>query len=141
MAGTFQRAMTRLHARVYRATGGRVGGRLGGLDRVLLTTRGRTSGKPRTVPLVGIRHQGTILLVGSNGGSATAPAWMRNLRVEPRVELQDRGSRRWMRARVATTQERAMLWEVVCRVNPTYRRYQQRTSRAIAVVVCEPVLP
>ena len=41
----------RIHARIYAATGGRVGGSLFGLDMLLLTTTGRKTGLPRTTPM------------------------------------------------------------------------------------------
>jgi F420H(2)-dependent quinone reductase len=37
-----------LHKRVYRLTGGKVGGKVGELSVLLLTTTGRKSGQPRT---------------------------------------------------------------------------------------------
>ena len=45
------RNVTRIHSAVYRWTGGRLGARLAGIPMLLLTTVGRKSGLPRTLPL------------------------------------------------------------------------------------------
>jgi proline iminopeptidase len=41
------------------------------------------------------------------------------------------------RARTASGDERARLWELMCEVWPAYRDYQLRTEREIPVVVLE----
>ncbi|NTW38844.1 MAG: nitroreductase family deazaflavin-dependent oxidoreductase [Cellulomonadaceae bacterium] len=139
MTSRGQILFTRLHTALYRATGGRVGGRLGSLEQVLLTTTGRTSGQERTVPLAATRVDDQLLLVASNGGSDGHPAWFLNLRADPRVTLQTGAVRTPMLAREADADERPALWRAVVAANPAYGRYETRTSRVIPVVVCEPV--
>ena len=47
------RALVKLHVALYRASGGRLGGRVGnGVPVLLLTTTGRRTGKRRTTPLL-----------------------------------------------------------------------------------------
>jgi deazaflavin-dependent oxidoreductase (nitroreductase family) len=129
---------TRAHARLYGLTGGRVGGRLGHVEQILLTTTGRRSGAPRTVPLAVTPVGPSVVLVASDGGAATHPAWYLNLTEHPDVVVQ-RGRRAVpMLARVAVGAEREMLWAAVVENNPGYARYQERTARQIPVVVCEP---
>lgn len=132
---------TGAHALAYRVSHGRVGGRLAGLEQALLTTRGRRSGKDRTVPLAVTRDGRRLLLVASNGGSEHHPAWFLNLRENPDVVVHTRGRRTPMRARVATERERPELWRVVTAANPSYGRLEGRTRRVIPVVVCEPLDP
>lgn len=134
-------AVTRLHAAVYRFTGGRVGGRLGSLEQVLLTTRGRRSGRQRTIPLAGVRDGGRLLLVASNGGADRHPAWYLNLQADPVVVVQAGARREVMVARTAGPGERPALWRAVVAANPGYGRYATRTARTIPVVVCEPEHP
>ncbi|HQY34580.1 nitroreductase family deazaflavin-dependent oxidoreductase [Actinotalea sp.] len=138
MTSRGQIAFTRLHAVVYRATGGRVGGRLGSLEQVLLTTRGRRSGQQRTIPLAGIRDGERLLLVASNGGADQHPAWYLNLQADPTVVVQSGARRDVMVARTADAVERPGLWRTVVAANPGYGRYATRTQRTIPVVVCEP---
>ncbi|WP_024287520.1 nitroreductase family deazaflavin-dependent oxidoreductase [Cellulomonas sp. KRMCY2] len=134
-----QTLITRAHTWVYRRTRGRVGGRLGSMEQVLLTTTGRTSGRPRTTPLTGIPHGDGVLLVASDGGNRQHPQWYRNLLVDAEVLVQRGGRTIPMRARTATPAERAELWPVVVRVYGGYATYQSRTDRQIPLVVCEPI--
>jgi hypothetical protein len=69
-----QRAVTKLHSFLYRATNGRLGGYLAGGPVLLLTTTGRRSGEERTVPLLYMRDGESFVVVGSNGGTSTHPA-------------------------------------------------------------------
>ena len=128
---------THLHARVYRSTGGRLLGRLGHLEQVLLTTTGRRTGAPRTVPLAATLVGSSIVLVASDGGAPGHPAWYLNLTAEPEVVVQRGRRAAAMLARVAVGPERDVLWAAVVKNNPGYARYQEKTPREIPVVVCE----
>ena len=55
----------RLHTRVYRATGGILGGKLASLPMLLLTSTGRKSGEPRTTPLPYLTDEGRWVIVGA----------------------------------------------------------------------------
>lgn len=132
------RALGRSHVLLYRASRGRVLGRLAGMPVVLLTTTGRRSGRPRTVALTTVPHGDALLLVGSFGGSDEAPAWLLNLRAHPRATVR-RGGARWeATARVASAEERERLWPVVVATHDGYARYQARTARRIPVVRLTP---
>jgi deazaflavin-dependent oxidoreductase (nitroreductase family) len=124
-------AVIRLHAVVYRVSGGRVLGRIAGMPVVLLTTTGRRSGRRRTTPLTYLRDGSTIVLVASAGGSDRPPAWARNLRARPEAEIRDGRRTRRVIARVADADERALLWPLVTATYAGYARYQARTTREI----------
>jgi deazaflavin-dependent oxidoreductase (nitroreductase family) len=133
------RAVTKLHRQVFRATGGRVAGKALGMPVVILTTTGRTSGKPRDTMLTSPLQLGeTIVLVASKGGDDREPSWCRNLRKEPRVHLAMRGLSEERVARVASEEERAELWPKVTAAHPNYAGYQRKTSREIPLVLVEP---
>jgi len=132
-----QRLFTRLHVALYRATAGRVGGRIGRLDHVLLTTRGRRSGRMRTTPLTVLEDGERLVLVASNGGAPRHPDWYLNLTASPEVTVQHGGQRLLMRARTANASERAELWPRVVANYAGYQRYQDRTPREIPLVVLE----
>lgn len=133
-----QQVFTGAHVWVFRRTGGRIGGRLGPVENVLLTTTGRTSGRRRTTPLTATTDGERVILVASNGGAPRHPDWYLNLVADPEVEVQ-RGSKVLaMRARTATPEERERLWPAVVRTFKGYDAYQRRTSREIPLVVCEP---
>ena len=131
------RVVTGAHRALYRLSGGRVGGRLAGMPVLLLTTRGRTTGRPRTVPLTWFADGDAIVLVASYGGDDRHPGWYRNLCADPRVEVVQGRSRRTLTARTATPEERDRLWPTIVATYPGYARYQSQTTRPIPLVVLE----
>ena len=132
------RALTDSHVWLYRLTGGRIGGRVRGVDIVLLEHVGRKSGKRRTSPLLYIRDGKNLVIIASKGGAAKHPAWWINLRANAETTVQVGGERRLVRAREAEGEERERLWARVVDAWPDYENYQRRTERRIPVVVLEP---
>ena len=131
--------MMRAHAAVYRATGGRIGGRMPGLPSLLLLDHvGAKSGKLRTTPLVYMPDGDNMLVVASKGGHPRDPAWMHNLRAHPDTEVQIGNRRLRVRAREATAEECRRLWPKAAKYNPHWGRYRERTSREIPLVLLEP---
>src|SRR3954471_3698761 len=126
------------HVRRYRETGGEVGHVWKeGSTVLLLTTTGRTSGEPRTTPLIYAEDGDNYVIVASPGGAPTHPGWYRNLSKDPNVELQVRDEVFPARARTAEGEERERLWHKVNEVWPHYAEYQTKTDRVIPVVVLE----
>lgn len=126
------------HVRAYRATDGELGHDWKrGSSVLLLTTTGRSSGEPRTTPLIYGRSGSDHLIVASNGGSPEPPGWFQNLGEQPEVEVQVLGDRFRARARVATAAEKPAMWEEMVRHWPPYDDYRRRTDREIPVVVLE----
>lgn len=133
------RLMSAMNTWVYRATGGRVGGRFpSGAPVLLLTTVGRKSGKPRTAPLLYLQDGQNYVIVASKGGMSHDPLWFKNLEANPRVEVELGRRKTPMIARRATDEERAALWPKLVAMYPDYDDYQARTSRRIPVVVLSP---
>jgi len=135
---TSQKLLTDSHVRVYRLTNGKVGGRFGHTEFVLLTTTGRKSGTTRATPLNVTVDGDRLILVASNGGAPTHPDWYLNLRDQPRIGVQRGASRLDMIARTASPEERAALWDKVVASWKGYEGYQAKTTREIPLVVCEP---
>jgi deazaflavin-dependent oxidoreductase (nitroreductase family) len=104
---------------------------------LILTTKGRVSGKERETPLIFREHDGRYLVVASNGGNADHPSWFKNLRANPDVMVQVKGDRFAARASAADSDERSRLWPVMTEVWPDYDVYQKKTDREIPVVVLE----
>lgn len=125
------------HVALYRATGGAIGSRGGSLRFLLLTTTGRRSGRRHTVPLPYYFDGETPYVVASNYGKDRSPVWYLNLAANPDVEVQVGRERYAARARVATADERARIWKRLTIHHENYVRYQQRTSRAIPIVLIE----
>jgi deazaflavin-dependent oxidoreductase (nitroreductase family) len=127
------------HIARYRETGGREGHDWRrGTTALLLTTKGRRSGEPRTSPLIYRRHGDAYVVVASKGGHPKPPGWFVNLQADPEAEVQVLDERIPVRARVATPEEKPELWRLMTEVWPDYDAYQRKTDREIPIVVLEP---
>jgi F420H(2)-dependent quinone reductase len=127
------------HAGVYRATGGKLFGRMGKSPILLLNTVGRKSGKKRTSPLLYVMDGEDFVIIASKGGAPTHPAWYLNLRDNPdaTVEIGDREVR--VSAEEADPEEKARLWGKMVEIYPTYDDYQKKTEREIPLLILRPV--
>jgi deazaflavin-dependent oxidoreductase (nitroreductase family) len=126
-----RRLLPLTHGRLSLAVGAPVG---------ILETRGARTGRPRRVPLLYVVDGESVILVGSNGGSRSDPAWLHNVRArdQTRFLCRERGWREY-RARVTSGAERARCWDLATDVYAGYRAYQARAGgREIPVVVLEP---
>jgi deazaflavin-dependent oxidoreductase (nitroreductase family) len=123
------------HVRVYRETGGEQGYNWRGTEILLLTTKGRRSGEPRTTPLIHRVDAGRWVVVASKGGWQNNPVWFQNLEADPNAEVEVRDERIPVVANVAEGDERLRLWGLMTEVWPDYDAYQKRTDRQIPVVV------
>jgi F420H(2)-dependent quinone reductase len=141
MANLKFRILGGLHVGVYRLTGGKVGGKIGKLRVLLLTTTGRKSGQPRTQPLVYTRVGDGYAVIASKGGAARHPLWYLNVQANPQAQVTVGRETRDVRARDAEGEERERLWRALADLYPGYERYAQKTSRRIPVVVLESVAP
>jgi deazaflavin-dependent oxidoreductase (nitroreductase family) len=129
------------HIRSYVESGGRKGQQWNGVDTLLLTTRGRRSGKLRRTALIYGRDGDAYLVVASSGGQATHPLWYLNLVEDPDVRVQVGADVFAARARTATPEEKPRLWSQMTEIFPQYDTYQRsatKTGRDIPVVVLEP---
>jgi len=109
-----------------------------GLPVIIVTTRGRQTGKIRKFALMRVEHGGEYALVASKGGAPSHPTWYHNLVAHPRIELQDGPEPRDFTVRLAEGAERAEWWERAVAVWPDYASYQTKTDREIPVFVAEP---
>ncbi|MGQ0743547.1 MAG: nitroreductase/quinone reductase family protein [Acidimicrobiales bacterium] len=131
--------MTSVHRGIVKRSRGRLLGRVGRMQVLILTTTGRKTGKARATVLTSpIIDDGRIVLVASYGGDANHPQWFLNLRHDPDVTVTIAGQDRALRARVASPQEKAELWRAVVAAYQGYESYQRQTTRDIPVVILEP---
>jgi F420H(2)-dependent quinone reductase len=138
MGATALRWTGKLNVPVYRATGGRIGSKVGKAPVLLLTTTGRKSGQQRTAPVVYLADGERLVVIGSNAGHKRAPAWSLNLKANPDAEVEVGRDRRPVRARVAEGEERAGLWRKHNDQYAGFDEYEERTDRDIAVFVLDP---
>ena len=122
----------------YERTGGREANTLRdtGLPVIIVTTRGKKSGKIRKTPLMRVEHGGQYALVASMGGAPRHPQWYRNLASDPDVVLIQDGPEPFeVEVRELEGEERAVWWERAVAAFPPYAEYQQRTQRRIPVLL------
>jgi deazaflavin-dependent oxidoreductase (nitroreductase family) len=109
-----------------------------GMNDLLLITRGRRSGKLRRTVLLYLRDDDRYIVAASNAGADRHPAWYLNLIADPNVTLQVGVNTFPARARTAPASERPRLWQLMITMMPTYREYENATTRNIPVVIIEP---
>jgi F420H(2)-dependent quinone reductase len=101
---------------------------------LLLTTRGRKSGKTRVVPVVPFVEGEQTYVIASMGGQPQHPAWFFNLEANPDVDVQT-GDERWRaHAEVLSPEERAAIWPKITARYANFAEYQKKTTRVIPVV-------
>lgn len=129
------KAYNRQFIEEFRANEGRLSGPMAGRQLLLLTTKGRNSGKPVTV-VMGYRPSGAALVViASNNGAPGDPHWYRNLEVDPQATVEVGDKKFQVRARTAEGEERVRMAALIDYLD----RQQALTARRIPVVILEPV--
>jgi deazaflavin-dependent oxidoreductase (nitroreductase family) len=137
----FANVLRRLDGPVYRLTSGRrtAASLLSGLPVVQLTTTGARTGRPRTVPVLGVPTPGGLAVFASNFGRRRQPGWYHNLRAHPVATVTVRGTAAPVRAVEAVGEARAEAWRRGLAVFPGWDAYQSRAGgRDIAVFLLVP---
>ena len=119
---------------LFKATGGRF--TMTGvptLPMLTLTTTGRKSGQPRDTQLAYHADDGDFLVVASAMGQERHPDWSYNLQAKPDAEVQLRGARVHVVARLLDDAEKARVWPAIERTIPQMAVYERRTTRNIRV--------
>jgi deazaflavin-dependent oxidoreductase (nitroreductase family) len=130
-----------LHTRIYRLSGGKVGGKLGKAPVLLLTTTGRKSGQQRTQPLLYTSAGNGYAVIASKGGAPQHPLWYLNLQADPSASVTVGRNTRQVHARDAEGEERKTLWRAMTDQYAGYDQYAEKTTRQIPVVVLDPAKP
>ncbi|MGN6274396.1 MAG: nitroreductase/quinone reductase family protein [Solirubrobacterales bacterium] len=140
LGATGLRWVGKLNVPLYRASKGRLGGRIGRGPVLLLTTTGRRSGEKRTAPVLYLEDDGRLSVIDTNAGNTRIPAWSLNLDANPEAEVQVRGRRFAVRARAAEGEERADLWRKHNQQYAGFDDYEEilPDDRPITVYVLEP---
>jgi deazaflavin-dependent oxidoreductase (nitroreductase family) len=123
---------------LYRLTGGRIT-RPYNVEVMILTTRGRRSGKEREVLLRFFRDGAHMIVAAANSGRSTHPDWFYNLKANPVARVQVMGRTLQVRAEELSPGEAAALWRHIVQVAPGYARYQTRTTRDIPLLRLIPI--
>lgn len=115
----------------FRANAGKVGGPFEGGTLLLLHTVGAKSGQPRLSPLAYLEIDGKVLIVGSYAGAPKHPAWVHNLRADPRAHIEIGTEAYDVTARELPDDERDATYPKIVALAPVFAEYQSKTARAI----------
>ncbi len=124
---------------LYNVSGGRIGGKMGKVPVLLLTTTGRKTGKKRTLPLIYILDGSAYVITASAGGADKNPGWFFNIRSNPQATIQVKDKHIKVMAEIAGQEKKSELWARLVEVAPNFAGYQKRTSREIPMVILHPV--
>src|SRR5689334_5482851 len=113
---------------LYRLTKGGFGGKMAGLNVLLLTTTGRKSGKTRTTPLGFFEEDGGYVIIASNAGADTNPAWYFNLKSNPEVQIEIKEQKLNATAEVIPSEKRREMWAGLVAKSPQYAGYETKTK-------------
>jgi deazaflavin-dependent oxidoreductase (nitroreductase family) len=109
-----------------------------GAPTLLLTTVGAKSGLPRMSPLLYVRGEGRLYVVGSNFGQGRHPAWSGNLMKSPDATVTVGGKDVPVRAELLTGADRDRIWDRFVALASTYDTYRDRTDRDLRVFALSP---
>jgi deazaflavin-dependent oxidoreductase (nitroreductase family) len=115
----------------------RAGGDIPGMHRdrlLLLTTTGRSSGKPRTTPMMFHREGDHLFVVASDNGAKKDPSWYRNLMKDASVGVEVGHEEYDAVASTVEGDERAAAWASITAANPFFLEHQAGVEREIPVV-------
>jgi deazaflavin-dependent oxidoreductase (nitroreductase family) len=118
----------------FRANEGHVGGSWEGRRLLLLTTRGRRSGREYTTPVAYTRDGERLLVYASQGGSPDHPDWYQNLVANPSVTVEVGSERYEAVATPLQGAERDREFAAQAERSPRFAQYQEKTDRVIPVV-------
>lgn len=134
------KVLTRVDRVLHRVTGGRVVASDLLFDTLMLTTTGRRSGQPRTTPLARLDLDGTPVVIASNFGRDSHPAWSLNLLADPHAIIEEDGRARPVVARRLDEDEQVRVWPQAIALWPGYQTYRETTAgvRDIRMFALEP---
>jgi deazaflavin-dependent oxidoreductase (nitroreductase family) len=126
---------------LFRATGGKIGSSMFGGKVLLLTTKGKKTGRVRTVPVMYFEDGADKIVIASAGGSAVHPGWYNNLSQDPNVTVETKGKKYKARAEVVKGAERERIWQKVVAEQPRFDGYAKKTQgREIPVIALKETL-
>lgn len=133
------RTATSLHAALYRRSSSPRLRRMAGLPILLLTVRGRKSGKEITTPVCYIESDGGYAVAGSANGADGDPQWFRNLRAMSETTIEVGDTQHRVSVRILKGEARDALWQRFVTEGTTFQGYEDKTNRRIPVALLTPL--
>ena len=129
---------TFFHVFLYRLTGGKIGGKFGPGQVLLLDSMDRKTGKVRTNPVMYIRDGNNYVVTASAGGAARNPGWYHNLKANPRTTIQVMNQKMTLTVEEALAEKREALWVKLTTQQPQFKGYASKTTRKIPILILKP---
>ena len=128
----------KVHAAIYKASGGRLLRGWFGAPVVVIETVGRRTGEPRATPVLALRTDGGFVVMAANAGLDRTPAWWLNLRAAGNGTVVRKGVRQPIRPRQLTGSEYDETLERFLEMYPPAAHYPNYTERSLPLVLLEP---
>ena len=129
--------LSSLNALVYRLSGGKLWNKwLGKYPIMILSVKGRKTGKTRNIPLIKVMKDEQPILVASMGGMPMNPTWYYNVVSDNKVTIQIGKEKKYYLAKQVDEIVKNELWPIICSFYPDYKIYQDKTARNIPVFLC-----
>lgn len=141
MAETDRRRMRliwKTHKLIWRLSGGRLGRRLIGMPVLELVTIGHRSGQERQILMTYVDSNGSPAIIATNAGRDTDPAWVKNLRANPRARARWNGDWHDVSAAELSGAAYSQAWEAVVAAHSAYAEYKRTLTRPIPIMRLEP---
>ena len=132
------RTAGRISVALYRATSGRIGGKVGALKVLLLTVAGRRTGVAHTTAVSYFLDGDGYVVTGSGGGSPRDPQWFRNLQAATEAEIEVGARKLAVNVTIAEGADRDALWQALLVHAPRFAKYQAKVERQIPMAVLAP---
>jgi F420H(2)-dependent quinone reductase len=104
------------------------------VNALLLTSRGRRSGRDRTVVLQYFPDGDAMMVVAANDGGAAHPGWYFNLTASPEAAVEVKGRQIPVHAAELGAAEAAEWWQRILAAAPDYQRYRRATTRPFPIL-------
>ena len=122
----------------YERSGGREANTLRdtGMPVIIVTSRGRKTGKLHKNPVMRVEHEGEYAIIASKGGAPSHPEWYYNIVADPDAAMIQDGPEPFDAiVREVSGDERELWWRRAVDAFPPYAEYKEKTDRAIPVLV------
>ena len=104
------------------------------VNALVLMTRGRRSGRERTVVLQYFPDGDAMIVVAANDGGDAHPGWYYNLAARPDAAVEINGQRVPVQALELDREEATHWWNRILAAAPDYERYRRATTRPFPIL-------
>ncbi len=126
---------------IYRLTGGKLGGSMGKFKVLILTTKGRKSGKILSNPVGYFERDGKYIIVASNGGADKNPSWYYNIKGNPNdVTIQVNEKIMKVTPEIVLGEQRKPVYEWIAFHRSQFRRLRKKDHARNSTCVFETVM-